>query len=826
MADKKKKQTKKAAPKSAEDKLTSSNKTVLVIYIIAYVVLCFLSMHIGHALTTNTMESTIGITHKMTIFDVINVMTANFATNPFNFLPFTIQHLKAWFIMTLFYGGFCLFRYIQYLRFKQTMPGESHGTSGWNTDYEGFARQYSASITETCHNPSILEKLQKEDEDAITKETPEIDMNLIFTAKNKLSFDNKKTNRNSNTIIMGGSGTGKSFSYIEPNIAQSNSSFVITDPSGEIYMNMYKFLIDEGYVVKVLNLKQYELGNHYNPFDYIRRKEDGSCDQTSVMAMVASFLDNAGDSKEEAFWRDSANALFCAAAFLLIETRPYKDWTMANVSHLIRLAKKDESSSSSSTAFDTLMQKAKAKNPDSMAYSFYQTFKLASQKTAESILVSTDVKLSKFSIPEFNRLTTTDLDDIENNVNLNAIGDKKTALFIITQTGGGPMDFLASMLYNQLFDIVYNRCESYLPTKVHVYSHNGYPLETMFFTKEDAEKYIETVKGCTIKSEFIKDAITKKDTEVFYLETANGKPLIERTVKMNPDIDKFAKPKKLLFRSRAKAQRYLNDFRHTEIKSTGYRMPWAITCLLDEFNNIGEIPKFDQILATCRKYNLNLSIVLQNLAQLKGRYEKTWNTILGNCDNFLFLGSSEFETCKYVSDILGDRTIYVRSESRSSGESGKANFSISEQARKLLDPSELTRLDNSYCIYVMRGELPFKVKKNSFADHINFMRTGCGNKDMETSQEEMKELYRKKPKKKTRTHKSKLYQKQAAQKPKPVLSKDDILNEANAYTIQDAVENLTPTVNEKPTQNSVESINNVAKMNVTVSEHGEEEWAF
>ena len=728
MADKKQKK-----PLTAEEKEKQYGKITKYIYASLSVVFLYLGMAFGAAENVTGMTAYMGHKTSLSIFEII----ANVAADPFNLFPFSKYHTKWLLLFMLIYVMLVAFRYAQYLRYKESRPNETHGTSKWNEDYKGFAEKYTASITETCSNQSILEKLKEKDEEEIIKESPYIDMNLMFTQKNKLSFDNKKTRRNSNTVILGGSGTGKSFSFIMPNIAQLNSSFVITDPSGEIYQNMYKFLRDNGYVIKVLNLKYYDRGNHYNPFDYIRRKEDGTCDQTSVMAMVAAFLDNTGSAKEEAFWKDSANALFCAAAFYLIETQPYKNWTLANVSKIIRQARKDESSSSSSTPFDTLMQRAGAQNPNSMAYSFYQTFKLASQKTAESILVSTDVKLSKFSIPEVNALTTTDLDDIDNNVNLNAIGDQKTALFIITQTGGGPCDFLASMLYNQLFDIVYDRCESFVPTKFHVYNHNGYPLETMFYKKEDAEKRIAEIRSSVLKKD--------EQTNEYYLENEKGKTVYKRKISLNPDIDKFYRPQRITFKSKTRAMHFLEEFSNTEIRRGDNRMPWAITCLLDEFNNITEIPKFDQILATCRKYNLNISIVLQNLAQLKARYKDAWNTILGNCDNFLFLGSNEYETCKYVSDILGEGTIINRSASRQSGKTG-AGYNFSNMARKLLNPTELAQLDNDLCIYVMRGELPFKAPKINFSKHVNFDSTGCSNKERQMTEEEMKILYTKKKK--------------------------------------------------------------------------------
>ena len=478
-----------AKQKGSDDYKKDALMISIIEYIVIYIVIIFLSLHMGHA-AYGTADQSLFIKKNMANDNLINNLitaTTTIVTNPFNFLPYSSYHTKYLMMNSFIYFIFLAVKYIEYERLKSDRDGEGHGTAKWNTNYKGFANKYSFT-------PKVSEN--DKDEDCI-------DMNLIFTSKNKLSFDGRKTRRNTNTVILGGSGTGKSRSYIGPNIAQLNSSYIITDPSGELYQNMYKFLKNNDYDVKVLNLQYPSMSNKYNPFDYITRKEDGSCDESSVMKMVAAFLDNTGskNAKEDEFWRASAEALLCAAAFYIIETQSYENWTFRNVSKLIRTAKKEASSSSSETPFDSMMQIRGQQNPNSMAYSFYQTFRLASDKTAESILVSTDVKLSKFAIPEINDLTTTDLINLDNNINLNTIADKKTALFIITKTGGGPYDSLASMLYNQLFSLLYDEGANINPYRYHIYSRFGYPLETMFKSKEEATDYIKLIATAQIKEE-------------------------------------------------------------------------------------------------------------------------------------------------------------------------------------------------------------------------------------------------------------------------------------------------------------------------------------
>lgn len=819
MENKKKKKNNEKKKVTAEERQKMRGKTLFWTYFAVYILVLFFAMHIGHIETIGSESSvSSGISNEGTLITYAIAALVNMMSRPFDILPFTIKHLQYMFIFSLIYGVFAYIQYLDYLRYKESRPGEEHGNSKWNEDVKGFAEQYTQQKDEPKER-SLLDKIAGK-EPAPQEET--LDMNLLLTSQNKLSFDNKATKRNNNVIILGGSGTGKSFSYIKPNIAQANSSFVITDPSGEIYEDMNKFLKNMGYTVKVLNLKYYDRGNRYNPFDYIRRKEDGTCDPSSVMAMVSVFLDNAQGkgSKEEGFWRDSANALLCAACFYLIENRPYKDWTMANVSKLIRQAQKNESDSSSTTAFDLLMQQAGKDNPHSMAYSFYQTYKLAGDKTASSILVSTDVKLAKFSIEEVNTLTTTDLDDVENNINLNTIGDQRTAVFIITPTGGGPCDFLCSMFYNQLYDILYDRCESYYPTKFHIYSANGYPLETCFKSQEEAKDYIQSIMSSEIAE------INQNDKTLYYLRTENGKLVTQRKPYLNPSIEKYYKTKHLCFESRKEAENYKKEYSNATVAKYGIRTPWAVTCLLDEFANIGEIPKFSEILATCRKYNINISVVLQNLAQLKGIYKDEWNSILGNCDNFLFLGSSELDTCKYVSEILGKATITTKSASRKSGEKGAANYSFSATGRELLNPTELVQMDNDLCIYVLRGEAPFKVPKIKFFEHRYFKKTGTGTDELKTTEAEMKQIFAKTTKKTRRKRKkTTILEKQKKMEPKPLNSGEDILDATETYSVKEAVETSKINMEEK-TMTPIENLKAAAINDSSEMEDGTEEFLF
>ena len=161
-----------------------------------------------------------------------------------------------------------------------------------------------------------------------------------------------------------------------------------------------------------------------------------------------------------------------------------------------------------------------------------------------------------------------------------------------------------------------------------------------------------------------------------------------------------------------------------ETQSKNKRLESHIRFLLDEFVNIGQIPEFTKKLATMRKYEISCNIILQNLAQLKTMYKDDWETIIGNCDTFLFLGGQEYSTLEYISKELGDQTIVVRNNSRSKGKSGSSSQSYNRSGRKLMFADEIMRMSDNYCILLIRGLKPFYGKKYEYTNHPNYKYTG------------------------------------------------------------------------------------------------------
>lgn len=275
-------------------------------------------------------------------------------------------------------------------------------------------------------------------------------MNMIMNQDVFLSMDTRKTLRNNNVIIFGGSGTGKSRFVVKPNILQENCSFVVTDPSGEILESTGKFLEKEGYKVKVFNLVQMEKSHCYNPFSYIR-------DEAGVMSLVNCLIQNTNQDKGKGgdpFWEKSETALLMALIYYLVSERPKKEQNFASVMKMLRSAQINEMDPNAQSSLDIIFESLEKKNPNHIAVKQWKVFKTAGAKTAKSILISAAVRLSAFNIESVENLTRKD------EFELGKIGNEKTALFVIIPTVDKTFSFLASLMYSQLFETLYFHAEN------------------------------------------------------------------------------------------------------------------------------------------------------------------------------------------------------------------------------------------------------------------------------------------------------------------------------------------------------------------------------
>ena len=466
------------------------------------------------------------------------------------------------------------------------------------------------------------------------------DRNIILTNDVKMSLNTRQTRKNLNVMVIGGSGSGKSRFYVKPNLMQANTSYVCTDPKGELLRSTGKMLESYGYKIKVFNLIDMAHSHNYNPFNYIY-DVDGNYSTTAVIKMVNVLMKNTqkeGGGSGDQFWDDSTKALLAALCFYLVECESKEMQNFSEVMKLLKKAEvkegKDEFQSDLDLIFDALEHPEKYKSDEAakdekfqnlnlidlaknakpvsqyMCLKYYKDFKKAAGDTAKSILISTAVRLQAFNIPEVMDLTCCD------NIHLEMIGDEKTVMYIIIPSSDDTFNFLAAMMYTQLFDVLYDRA----------------------------------------------------------------------------------------------------NFEH------GGRLPIHVRCLLDEFANVGTIPRFEELLATMRSMEISANVIIQNLSQLKKMYKDSWENVLGNCDSLLFLGGQEPTTLEHISKTLGKETIDTRSRNRTRGRQGSTSENDGILGRELMTVDELKIMKDNECILFVRGIYPFFCDKFVIEKHPNYKR--------------------------------------------------------------------------------------------------------
>lgn len=464
------------------------------------------------------------------------------------------------------------------------------------------------------------------------------DNNIILTNDVKMSLNTRQTRKNLNVMVIGGSGSGKSRFFVKPNLMQANTSYVCTDPKGELLRSTGKMLEGYGYKIKVFNLIDMSHSHNYNPFQYIYDVE-GNYSATAVIKMVNVLMKNTqkeGGGGGDQFWDDSTKALLAALCFYLVECESKE---MQNFSEVMKLLKKAEVKegeenfqSDLDLMFDALEFPEKYKTEEAenneqfknlkltdlsknakpssqyMCLKYYKDFKKAAGDTAKSILISTAVRLQAFNIPEVMDLTCCDT------LHLEELGDELSALYIIIPSSDDTFNFLAAMMYTQMFDVLYDRA----------------------------------------------------------------------------------------------------NFKH------GGRLPVHVRCLLDEFANVGTIPRFEELLATMRSMEISANVIIQNLSQLKKMYKDSWENVLGNCDSLLFLGGQEPTTLEHVSKTLGKETIDTRSRNRTKGKNGSTSENDGILGRELMTVDELKVMKDNECILFVRGLYPFFCDKFVIEKHPNY----------------------------------------------------------------------------------------------------------
>ena len=431
--------------------------------------------------------------------------------------------------------------------------------------------------------------------------------NKVFSQNVRMGLDGKKHRRNLNTVVIGGSGAGKTRFYAKPNIMQCNTSFVVLDPKGEIIRSVGHLLEDNGYVIKVIDLIDMSKSLGYNPFHYIRSDKD-------VLKLITNLIRNTtpkGSSTNDPFWEKSETALLEALMLYLYHYAPEDEQNITMIMEMLNYAEVKEDEEDYESPLDELFKRLEIIDSNSLALKQYKIYKQAAGKTAKSILISVGVRLAAFNLEELASLTR--FDEME----LEQIGERKTALFAIIPDNDSTFNFIVGMLYTQLFQMLYYQAD---------YVHGG-------------------------------------------------------------------------------------------------ELPVPVHFLMDEFANVALPDEFDKLLSTMRSRQIFVSIILQNLAQIKALYKDSWESIVGNCDELYYLGGNEQSTHKYISELLGKETLDTNTFGKSTGHSGSYSTNFQQTGRELLTADEVRLLDNNDGLLFIRGERPIKDKKYNLLKHPNIKQT-------------------------------------------------------------------------------------------------------
>ena len=356
----------------------------------------------------------------------INDLISSLVEDPLS-ISFTSQNVLIGFVGIIII--WLLFVYNNFNR-KRYMPGIEHGSATWG------------------ERKDIRHYVDKSD-----------GSNIILTKSEKLSMSDrmKQTsiddyNRNKNVLVIGGSGSGKTRYFVKPNIMQMHSSYVITDPKGILIHDMGKMLMDNGYKIKVFDLINRDKSDHYNPFVYLRTADD-------ILKLINNMITNTNTSNKSSndFWEKSEIAFLEAIFGFILFEGAKEEKNIATVMDLIRLAEVKEDDENYMSVLDIMFEELKNENPDHFAVKQYDIYKFAAGRTAKSILISVGVRLAPFNIDSIRNIVSNDT------IGLDMIGSEKTALFIIIPDTDKSFNFLAAIMYQQMFDtLVYKADHEYM----------------------------------------------------------------------------------------------------------------------------------------------------------------------------------------------------------------------------------------------------------------------------------------------------------------------------------------------------------------------------
>ena len=570
---------------------------------------------------------------------------------------------------SLLFGGACfLIIWMIWLRYVAFIgnyrSGEESGSARWGTLKEG----------------KKFKDLQTEDN------------NLLFTKNFGLALHRPKFDpeydRNLNVLVVGGSGSGKTFNYVTPNICQLNTSYFVTDPKGTLLKDAGYLFTDNGYKLKSFNTINLDESMHYNPLKYVKT-------DTDILSFVNCFIMNTnpeGKSSGDPFWENAEKMLYTALIALLRDWFPAKDYNMSSLLTLLSLAEARENDENFKSALDLMFLQI-------------EEGKKYKQNDGTSPDTAGNAGLSR-------SFGTKQADNgwswVPSKFKRNSDGVKPA------DCGGLSADEDFALMNYKNFKVA-----------------AGKTLKSILISCN--------VRLAPIATDGVRELLTYDEMEIDTLGDPDAKVAIFGILS---DTDKT-----LSFLFAILMWQTIDQLCRKALSDYGGKLPTPVHFIFDEFANIGTIPQIEETIAVTRSRNIGITIILQSMSQLESKYDKKAQTIIDCCDSTLFLGGKSNSTNKEIAEMIGKQTIHQMTYNESTGQSSSASKNLQIQGRDLIDAAEIGKMSRLKAILLIAGTNPLmddkydphahkryryivdkrnwkRLHKNSF-DFERYLKNGC-----------------------------------------------------------------------------------------------------
>ena len=570
---------------------------------------------------------------------------------------------------SLLFGGACfLIIWMIWLRYVAFIgnyrSGEESGSARWGTLKEG----------------KKFKDLQTEDN------------NLLFTKNFGLALHRPKFDpeydRNLNVLVVGGSGSGKTFNYVTPNICQLNTSYFVTDPKGTLLKDAGYLFTDNGYKLKSFNTINLDESMHYNPLKYVKT-------DTDILSFVNCFIMNTnpeGKSSGDPFWENAEKMLYTALIALLRDWFQAKDYNMSSLLTLLSLAEARENDENFKSALDLMFLQI-------------EEGKKYKQNDGSSPDAAGNAGLSR-------SFGTKQADNgwswVPSKFKRNSDGVKPA------DCGGLSADEDFALMNYKNFKVA-----------------AGKTLKSILISCN--------VRLAPIATDGVRELLTYDEMEIDTLGDPDAKVAIFGILS---DTDKT-----LSFLFAILMWQTIDQLCRKALSDYGGKLPTPVHFIFDEFANIGTIPQIEETIAVTRSRNIGITIILQSMSQLESKYDKKAQTIIDCCDSTLFLGGKSNSTNKEIAEMIGKQTIHQMTYNESTGQSSSASKNLQIQGRDLIDAAEIGKMSRLKAILLIAGTNPLmddkydphahkryryivdkrnwkRLHKNSF-DFERYLKNGC-----------------------------------------------------------------------------------------------------